>query len=106
MANRNKGVYFAKFAEQAERCAEMPDHMEAVGKMGDELSVAERNRLSVAQKNADGSRRVAWRIITSVEKKKETSKGTEEQANFAKEPWTLALSPKQPRASRRSSTKR
>jgi hypothetical protein len=103
MANRNKGVYFAKFAEQAERCAEMPDHMEAVGKMGDELSVAERTRLSVAQKNADGSRRVAWRIITSVE---ETSKGTEEQANFAKEPWILALSPKQLRASRRSSTKR
>merc|ERR1712087_267659 len=52
--------------------------------MGDELSVEERNLLSVAYKNAVGSRRAAWRIITSVEQK-ETSKGNEENAKFAKE---------------------
>merc|ERR1712083_153785 len=57
---------------------------EAVGKSGDELSVEERNLLSVAYKNAVGSRRAAWRIITSVEQK-ETSKGNEENAKFAKE---------------------
>merc|ERR1739845_136556 len=77
-------VYFAKLAEQAERYDEMADHMEKVGKSGDELSVEERNLLSVAYKNAVGSRRAAWRIITSVEQK-EKSKGNEENAKNAKE---------------------
>merc|ERR1719194_359875 len=58
--------------------------METVGKVPEELSVEERNLLSVAYKNAVGSRRAAWRIITSVEQK-EKSKGNEEQAKFAKE---------------------
>jgi len=84
MANREKDVYFAKLAEQAERYDEMADHMENVGKLGDELSVEERNLLSVAYKNAVGSRRAAWRIITSVEAK-EKSKGNETNAAFAKE---------------------
>merc|ERR1712003_299032 len=59
-------------------------HMESVGKDGAELSTEERNLLSVAYKNAVGSRRAAWRIITSVEQKEKT-KGNEEQATFAKE---------------------
>merc|ERR1712125_173391 len=59
-------------------------YMEAVAKTGDELSVEERNLLSVAYKNAVGSRRAAWRIITSVEQKEKT-KGNEDQAKFAKE---------------------
>merc|ERR1712110_231937 len=63
---------------------EMANHMENVGKLPDELSVEERNLLSVAYKNAVGSRRAAWRIITSVEQK-ESSKGNAEQAKFAKE---------------------
>merc|ERR1712187_134645 len=71
-------------AEQAERYDEMADHMEKVGKMDAELSIEERNLLSVAYKNAVGSRRAAWRIITSVEQK-EKSKGNDEQAGFAKE---------------------
>merc|ERR1719488_321437 len=58
--------------------------MEEVGKFQDELSVEERNLLSVAYKNAVGSRRAAWRIITSVEQK-EKSKGNEEQAKYANE---------------------
>merc|ERR1712167_51570 len=58
--------------------------MEEVGKMQDELSVEERNLLSVAYKNAVGSRRAAWRIITSIEQK-EKSKGNDEQAKFARE---------------------
>merc|ERR1719277_782080 len=55
-----------------------------VGKQQDNLSVEERNLLSVAYKNAVGSRRAAWRIITSVEQK-EKSKGNEENAKYAKE---------------------
>merc|ERR1712187_141733 len=58
--------------------------MENMGKLPDELTMGERNLLSVAYKNAVGSRRAAWRIITSVEQK-EKSKGNEEQAKYAKE---------------------
>jgi 14-3-3 protein epsilon len=81
---RSKSVYFAKLAEQAERYDEMADHMEEVGKTGEDLTVEERNLLSVAYKNAVGSRRAAWRIITSVEQKEKT-KGNEDNAGFAKE---------------------
>merc|ERR1712187_645197 len=84
MATREKSVYFAKLAEQAERYDEMADYMEQVGKQPDELSVEERNLLSVAYKNAVGSRRAAWRIITSVEQK-EKSKGNDGNAGYAKE---------------------
>merc|ERR1711953_1092157 len=71
-------------AEQAERYDEMASHGEKVGKLPDELSVEERNLLSVAYKNAVGSRRAAWRIITSVEQK-EKSKGNDTNAGYAKE---------------------
>merc|ERR1712113_897320 len=54
------------------------------GKLPDELSVEERNLLSVAYKNAVGSRRAAWRIITSVEQKEKT-KGSEDNAKYARE---------------------
>merc|ERR1712003_460082 len=71
-------------AEQAERYDEMASHMETVGKSGEELSTEERNLLSVAYKNAVGSRRAAWRIIMSVQQK-EVGKGNEEQAKYALE---------------------
>jgi len=49
-----------------------------------ELSVEERNLLSVAYKNAVGSRRASWRIVSSVEQK-ETSKGNTTNADLARE---------------------
>jgi len=84
MAARDKSVYFAKLAEQAERYDEMAEHMKTVGADGGALSVEERNLLSVAYKNAVGSRRAAWRIISSVEQK-EQSKGNDGNAGFASE---------------------
>jgi len=84
MAPRDKDVYFAKLAEQAERYDEMAEHMKNVGAEGSELSVEERNLLSVAYKNTVGSRRAAWRIISSV-MQKENSKGNADNAAFAKE---------------------
>ena len=44
MGDRDKNVYFAKLAEQAERYDEMAEYMEKVGGAGDELSVEERNQ--------------------------------------------------------------
>merc|ERR1719484_18400 len=58
--------------------------MKEVGKIPQQLSVEERNLLSVAYKNTVGSRRAAWRIITSIEQK-EKSKGNNDQAAFARE---------------------
>jgi 14-3-3 protein epsilon len=81
---KDKVVYFAKLAEQAERYDEMSEKMAEVSKMGEELAVEERNLLSVAYKNAVGSRRAAWRIISSVEQK-EKSKGNEQNAGYATE---------------------
>jgi len=81
---RDQAVYFAKLAEQAERYDEMASYMKTVSEMGDELSTEERNLLSVAYKNAVGSRRASWRIVTSVEQK-EKSKGNDGNAAWAKE---------------------
>ncbi len=65
-------------AEQAERYDEMVEEMKKVAKMvgEQELSVEERNLLSVAYKNVIGARRASWRIITSIEQKEE-SKGND-----------------------------
>ncbi|CAE7494578.1 artA [Symbiodinium natans] len=84
MVDREKSVYFAKLAEQAERYDEMADHMKSVGNQSTELSVEERNLLSVAYKNTVGSRRAAWRIITGVTQKERTKGNTENEA-YAKE---------------------
>ena len=49
--------------------------MKEVAKLGGELTIDERNLLSVAYKNVVGTRRASWRIISSIEQKEE-SKGT------------------------------
>jgi len=74
MGERDENVFLAKLAEQAERYDDMVDAMKKVAKMDQELSVEERNLLSVAYKNVIGSRRAAWRIISSIEAKEENKK--------------------------------
>ncbi|CAH8356194.1 unnamed protein product [Eruca vesicaria subsp. sativa] len=71
---REEFVYMAKLAEQAERYEEMVEFMEKVSAAvdGDELTVEERNLLSVAYKNVIGARRASWRIISSIEQKEES----------------------------------
>ena len=48
--------------------------MKVVAKMPTELSVEERNLLSVAYKNVIGSRRASWRVISSIEQKSDQGK--------------------------------
>jgi len=72
MAEHEDNVYMAKLAEQAERYDEMVDAMKKVAHLDSELSVEERNLLSVAYKNVIGARRAAWRIISSIEQKEKT----------------------------------
>mmetsp|Transcript_4532 Transcript_4532/g.6327 ORF Transcript_4532/g.6327 Transcript_4532/m.6327 type:complete len:253 (-) Transcript_4532:195-953(-) len=76
--NREELVYLAKLAEQAERYDEMVDAMKKVARMDVDLTVEERNLLSVAYKNVVGALRASWRIISSIEQKEE-NKGNQSQ---------------------------
>jgi len=71
MASREDKVYSAKLSEQAERYDEMVETMRDVAKSNVDLSVEERNLLSVAYKNVVGSRRASWRIISSIHQREE-----------------------------------
>ncbi|KAK4908029.1 14-3-3 protein [Elasticomyces elasticus] len=77
-------VYLAKLAERAERYDDMVENMKTVASASQELSVEERNLLSVAYKNVIGARRASWRIGTSIEQKEE-SKGNKQQVHLIKE---------------------
>ncbi|KAJ6371078.1 hypothetical protein OIU77_001563 [Salix suchowensis] len=85
-SSREENVYMAKLAEQAERYEEMVEFMEKVTKAVDneELTMEERNLLSVAYKNVIGARRASWRIISSIEQKEE-SRGNEDHVTIIKE---------------------
>ncbi|WVZ04938.1 hypothetical protein V8G54_018284 [Vigna mungo] len=85
-SSREENVYMAKLAEQAERYEEMVEFMEKVAKTVEveELTVEERNLLSVAYKNVIGARRASWRIISSIEQKEE-SRGNEDHVAIIKE---------------------
>ena len=62
----------------------MVEFMKSVAALGTELSVEERNLLSVAYKNVIGSRRASWRIVSSIEQK-EQNKGNSSQIAHIKE---------------------
>ncbi|CAH9079799.1 unnamed protein product [Cuscuta europaea] len=83
-SDRENFVYVAKLAEQAERYDEMVDAMKSVAKIGVELTVEERNLLSVGYKNVVGARRASWRILSSIEQKEE-SRGNEQNVKRIKE---------------------
>lgn len=61
----------------------MVESMKKVASMDLELTVEERNLLSVAYKNVIGARRASWRIITSIEQKEE-NKGAEDKLEMIK----------------------
>lgn len=58
--------------------------MKKVAAMDVELSVEERNLLSVAYKNVIGARRASWRIISSIEQKEE-NKGSENKLEMIRQ---------------------
>ncbi|KAH9696626.1 14-3-3-like protein GF14-C [Citrus sinensis] len=84
---REENVYMAKRAEQAERYEEMVQYMEkaiAFASTDEELTVEERNLLSVTYKNVIGARRASWRIVSSTEQKEE-SRGNQDHGSVIKE---------------------
>lgn len=79
---RDELIYMAKVCEQTERFEDMLDYMKKVLKCDDkDLSVEDRNLLSVAYKNCVGTKRTSWRILDTLEKK-ERAKGEGDQKNL------------------------
>ncbi len=70
--------------------------MKAVASMDIELTVEERNLLSVAYKNVIGARRASWRIISSIEQKEE-NKSAEEKLKMIKNYRNLVSQSKSPK---------
>ncbi|KAK5943317.1 hypothetical protein PMZ80_004324 [Knufia obscura] len=83
-SDRESKTFLARLCEQAERYDEMVSYMKEVANLGGELTVDERNLLSVAYKNVVGTRRASWRIISSIEQKEE-SKGSDKHVSTIKD---------------------
>jgi 14-3-3 protein epsilon len=62
----------------------MVEAMKTVAKLDVELTVEERNLVSVGYKNVIGARRASWRILSSIEQKEE-ARGNEQNAKRIKE---------------------
>ena len=83
MTTKDELIYLAKVAEQSERFEDMVDTMKKAVQLAQDLTVDERNLLSVAYKNSLAGRRSAYRILESVEKKEE-SKGNTKHVEFVR----------------------
>ena len=78
-------LYLARLAEQCERYDEMVAYATDFAKASNkELSLEKRNILSVAFKNVVGTRRAAWRVLSSIEKK-ENNKGNTQNVEKVKQ---------------------
>ena len=85
MAN-DEHVQKAKLAEQAERYEDMTKEMKDYVVQGNSnLSVDERNLLSVAFKNVVGAKRSSWRVVSSIEAKVKDSESKQSMAKEYKE---------------------
>lgn len=62
-------VELATMAEKAERYEDMVVFIKRVVEIGGEVSLEERNLLSVAYKNIIGEKRAAWRALSAIEAK-------------------------------------
>ena len=62
----------------------MVEAMNSVAKLDVELTVEERNLVSVGYKNVIGARRASWRILSSIEQKEEAN-GNEQNVKRIKE---------------------
>ncbi|BHF72110.1 hypothetical protein SprV_0401517300 [Sparganum proliferum] len=81
LTRREEYLFKAKLAEQTERYDDMAVWMRKIVELNDEsspeLTVEERNLLSVAYKNVIGARRSSWRVVSAIEQKEE-SRGKQE----------------------------
>jgi 14-3-3 protein epsilon len=79
--DREELIYLARLAEQSERYEEMVRFVDAfVKREHRELTVEERNILSVAYKNVVGARRTSWRVLHSIQQKEERRNNEDNKA--------------------------
>lgn len=71
----------------------MVESMKEVASLDLELSVEERNLLSVAYKNVIGARRASWRIVSSIEHKEEAKDPSSAKLDQVKEYRLQVCSP-------------
>lgn len=77
MSTKEELLFVAKVTEQSERYEDMLDAMKKIVNLGQELSIEERNLLSVAYKNSITGKRSACRALDSLEKKEEQKNQTQ-----------------------------
>jgi 14-3-3 protein epsilon len=82
MSNKDDLIFMAKVSEQSERYEDMLETMKKAVALSPELTVDERNLLSVAYKNSISGRRSAWRALESLEKKEESKNNTQHVAQI------------------------
>ncbi|XP_036297785.1 14-3-3 protein theta-like [Pipistrellus kuhlii] len=71
--SRTELIQKAKLAKQAQRYEDMATFMKAATEQGAELAEEERGLLWVAYRRVVSSRRAAWRVISSIERKTDAS---------------------------------
>ncbi|XP_063720519.1 14-3-3 protein beta/alpha-A-like [Symsagittifera roscoffensis] len=83
--DRDQLVQKAILAEQADRFEDMAEFMKGAIKLMDDSATTtpeERNLLSVAYKNAVGSRRAAWRVISNIEERQVAGINSQVMKNY------------------------
>ena len=74
MSHFEEQFYRARVAEHCERYEDMIDFLKILQNKTEDLTVDERNLLSVAYKNAISEWRTAWRAFTSISQNKKYEK--------------------------------
>ena len=74
--------YLARVAEHCERYQDMIQFLEVFKEKSEDLTVDERNLLSVAFKNSITERRTAWRAFTAIAQKKSQQKYADSIKNY------------------------
>lgn len=77
MSHFEEQFYLARVAEHCERYEDMIDFLKVLQEKKEDLTVDERNLLSVAYKNAISERRTAWRAFTQIAQNKKYDKYSE-----------------------------
>ncbi|CAF0953382.1 unnamed protein product [Adineta steineri] len=81
MTDKVEQMDLAKLAEQAERYPDMLASMKKIAESNSDLTIEERNLLSIAYKNVIGNCRASWRIISNIEYE---AQNTEHQQEIVK----------------------
>ncbi|KAH8854350.1 14-3-3 protein isoform 1 [Schistosoma japonicum] len=84
MTDREILLFRIKLVEQAGLYDDMVSAVKTLVERGEELTVEERNLLSVAYKNVIGPRRSSWRVFSAIEQAEGQRGNTEKQATAKK----------------------